>query len=987
MIEIIITSSVFIFALILIRKLCWGKISRRLQYGLWLLVAVRLLIPAPLFTSSLSIMNLVNDAEEAFLSQWITEHNGENASQLQTPPINDEKSPVNSENPQTEIQNAEITNDINNADNMQPAGTNNGGYDANHGSGDDFIHTSGIMQAANRNSANALSADQNPVSMYARNILVGIYFAGVILTGGCIVFCNLKFRKHLISDRKLIGKEGHVDIYLSDYVASPCLFGIGKPAVYMTANALTSEERKNYILLHEMTHYKHLDHVWAVVRSLCLTLYWFHPLVWLSAKLSMEDSELACDEGTFVHLGEENREAYGRTLISMMAEQSKNNRLLYCATGMINGKKEIKKRITAIAFYKKQMIWIAALVIVLAVFLVACTSGTREEKNSEEINTSETTGEEHSDDDQSNDENPGNKTTDNNQSGDEASDKEYSGDEDSDNEDSRDESNAQGSDIHNSNETKQPKLAEDVNLQPDGRFRMAEFTDDLTGDGVKDRIVFDVMIYAFLGAGNGETITEEMLWEKLWHGSDITVKVLEGKKENSKSDNTQNAKGQNIGSETAAEEIVLAEYSFSEAHAGNGNLAMVVHEGQRCLMEYYNLVYPGDSGFGYKIWQIMPAGQQPVLVKEDHVNYASPFSDENMKETIDKAISIGETIENYLSNYSSKILVNATMDPERCYMYGSEEGLINGVRRQSVHEMFFAELGVTGLNLKISDYFYPNGMEPITTLPDDAEERILNGEIMYMEVSPDNNTAGRLDLDGDGVKEVIYLEVLSDSPYDNGWKSWENGDEIKRVIYRSNYRVRVNDQYYLESYFDNIDPLLMAFSPDGKEILLATFDHGPSGDPKTNFYHYDETGVHKAGAIYDDLRNATIKDGIITCTFRVSMFQLEFAWGHYYWNGTEIVRREDELFYLVNGDRWDIEYHMLLMLLQEITVYEERSEDSKAIILKPQEVRHVATDLIGWCLLEGRDGTKGWIRVEPFGKFPSENADMWDLFEGLNMAD
>ena len=64
MVEIIITSSVLILVLILFRKLCWGKISRRLQYGLWLLVVIRLLIPAQFFTSSLSIMNLVEYAQE-----------------------------------------------------------------------------------------------------------------------------------------------------------------------------------------------------------------------------------------------------------------------------------------------------------------------------------------------------------------------------------------------------------------------------------------------------------------------------------------------------------------------------------------------------------------------------------------------------------------------------------------------------------------------------------------------------------------------------------------------------------------------------------------------------------------------------------------------------------------------------------------------------------------------------------------------------------
>ena len=58
MLEIIITSSVLILAILLIRKICWGKISRRMQYGLWILVVIRLLVPAQFLVSPISIMQL-----------------------------------------------------------------------------------------------------------------------------------------------------------------------------------------------------------------------------------------------------------------------------------------------------------------------------------------------------------------------------------------------------------------------------------------------------------------------------------------------------------------------------------------------------------------------------------------------------------------------------------------------------------------------------------------------------------------------------------------------------------------------------------------------------------------------------------------------------------------------------------------------------------------------------------------------------------------
>lgn len=57
--ELLITSSVLICVILLLRRVLRGRISLRLQYALWLLVAVRLLVPVSLFSSPVSVMNAV----------------------------------------------------------------------------------------------------------------------------------------------------------------------------------------------------------------------------------------------------------------------------------------------------------------------------------------------------------------------------------------------------------------------------------------------------------------------------------------------------------------------------------------------------------------------------------------------------------------------------------------------------------------------------------------------------------------------------------------------------------------------------------------------------------------------------------------------------------------------------------------------------------------------------------------------------------------
>ncbi len=890
MLDIIVTSSILILALVLFRRLCWGKISRRLQYGMWLLVVIRLLVPAEFLTSPFSIMNIWEFEKQA---EYVQEQ------QMQSDDV------LQSSDNQPEAGGAYITDEEHSADKSQETGEFLEANNPYITDTSDFMHADGKVER----------------EAILLRILFGVYVAGVFLTGGCILLCNLRFHRRLVRDRQYIGSEGRVRIYLTSHVSSPCLCGVFKPCIYMTEQALLSKERKEHTLLHEMTHYRHLDHIWAVVRSMCLVLYWFHPLVWLAARLSMEDSELACDEGTLARLGEEKREAYGRTLIEMTINRTKNHRLFYCATDMVNGKEEIKKRITAIAFYKKPMIWVAVIAIIFAGILAACTaSGSKESEQDESREETVTTSEVASE-------------------------------------------TATSSEVP-SEALQASQTLEGIKINEDGSFRLSEYEVELTGDKIKDRIVFDVFYWADLGDDLSK-VTTETLWEKLWTGTEVLVRILEGQEE--------------TDADTPVEEVILYEHSFSEAHAGNGNLAVVRHEKKNCILLYSNLMYQGSGGLNYKLLQFVPSGTEPVLLEEGSAHYWDGYLQENDQTIIDKVLEVGERLDDFLTAYDTKILLNASVyDREECYLHGSEEGLLNGVRRQNVLQLFFTEAGGSGLELKLSDYFYPDGMEPTTKLPEDAEARVLGGELLCMEVTPENSTAGRLDLDGDGQKEVLYLEALGRYFNDDGWDAG---------IFDSDYRVRVNKSYYIEGYGDRVYPELLVFSPNGEDILLAVYDDGPSNDPETMFFRYDGTGLYPAGRIPADIRDATMEDGMIKCTFRADMMQTEWAWGYYYWNGSEIVRREDDIYYMVDDSTWREQDEMPLLLLREITVFAERSEESQAITMKPQKVRNVATDNSQWILLEGEDGTKGWIRIERFGNFPSEEADCFELFENLNMAD
>ena len=68
MIELLITSSLLILAVLAARALLAGRISRRMQYALWGLVLLRLLLPVSLPQSRASVLNALPDTAQVSLA-------------------------------------------------------------------------------------------------------------------------------------------------------------------------------------------------------------------------------------------------------------------------------------------------------------------------------------------------------------------------------------------------------------------------------------------------------------------------------------------------------------------------------------------------------------------------------------------------------------------------------------------------------------------------------------------------------------------------------------------------------------------------------------------------------------------------------------------------------------------------------------------------------------------------------------------------------
>lgn len=315
----IISSSVLIAAVILLRYALRGRISPRLQYALWAVVLLRLLIPVSFGETAFSVMNVVPEQAASVTADT-------QFSQPSTLP----------------------------ADNQEPA-----------------AGTEALVAIPGASATSPLPQDSTAQHPLVQGLTL-LWLAGVF--GVCLCFgaSNLFFARSLRRSRRPVD-DVHADlpVYVTDAIDTPCLFGLFHPAIYVTPEALKEPAILKHVIAHETVHFHHGDHCWAILRGLCTALHWYNPLVWWAAILSRQDGETACDADTIRHLGEAERAAYGRTLIGMTCQKPTNP--LVTATTMTGGARAIRERISLIAQKPKMKVCTVVAVLLVAVIAVGCT--------------------------------------------------------------------------------------------------------------------------------------------------------------------------------------------------------------------------------------------------------------------------------------------------------------------------------------------------------------------------------------------------------------------------------------------------------------------------------------------------------------------------------------------------------------------------------------------------------------------------------------
>lgn len=191
--------------------------------------------------------------------------------------------------------------------------------------------------------------------------LIWLTGMAVMLVYAAIAYLRLKRR---ISTATLVSEN----IYESDLIRSPFVFGFVKPKIYLPLS-LTGEERE-YILLHEKTHIQRLDYIVKLVAFLVLALHWFNPIMWLCFSLMTRDMEMSCDERVIQKTSGLKVTSYSRSLLALASQKK-----MPAPGPLAFGESNVKARIKNLLDYKKPAFWLIiasiAIVAVLTVMLVS----------------------------------------------------------------------------------------------------------------------------------------------------------------------------------------------------------------------------------------------------------------------------------------------------------------------------------------------------------------------------------------------------------------------------------------------------------------------------------------------------------------------------------------------------------------------------------------------------------------------------------------
>ena len=200
------------------------------------------------------------------------------------------------------------------------------------------------------------AAEMGTLRLFAR-YLPWLWVMGM---GGMAAYMLLS----LVWMRLTLRRAEHVrdNVYRCAQWSTPFVLGIIAPRIYVPESV--SPEDLPQVLAHERCHIRRWDHVMKPFAFLLLAVHWFNPVLWASYILLGRDMENACDELALKNADTSRRAAYSRALVSCAA-QPKMAAVCPLAFGEVAVKERVKNVIhyKKPAVWAAVMVAVAAVII------------------------------------------------------------------------------------------------------------------------------------------------------------------------------------------------------------------------------------------------------------------------------------------------------------------------------------------------------------------------------------------------------------------------------------------------------------------------------------------------------------------------------------------------------------------------------------------------------------------------------------------------
>jgi beta-lactamase regulating signal transducer with metallopeptidase domain len=151
----------------------------------------------------------------------------------------------------------------------------------------------------------------------------------------------------------VVSVRGPLPVIVLDAKCAPAIFGHRQPRLLISQQAFDSLDDRGLrlVILHELIHIRRRDVLLNWAGIVAQGLHWFNPVVWFALKRWRAERELVCDAKVLSLLSVDDRHAYGGTLLKLVGHFS-GTPLAASVTSMFHTKPEIERRIIMIAQYQ-----------------------------------------------------------------------------------------------------------------------------------------------------------------------------------------------------------------------------------------------------------------------------------------------------------------------------------------------------------------------------------------------------------------------------------------------------------------------------------------------------------------------------------------------------------------------------------------------------------------------------------------------------------